>query len=98
MLRVIPGQGDRGQRDMLLEAEPDVFFLTDTTDPNRGNFHVVPGSHLRNAIDLPDDGVSEPEGATPVRVPAGTAAVSEDGAAIVGRLPALTWVGYALAE
>ena len=49
------------------------FFLTDTTEPNRGNFHVVPGSHLRNTIDLPDDGVSEPEGATPVRVPAGTA-------------------------
>ena len=29
VLRVIAGQGDRGQRDMLLEAEPDVFFLTD---------------------------------------------------------------------
>jgi hypothetical protein len=51
------------------------FFLTDTTDPNRGNFHVVPGSHLQNELDLPADGVSDPPGATPICVPAGAAVV-----------------------
>ncbi|MAZ53989.1 MAG: hypothetical protein CMO31_08275 [Trueperaceae bacterium] len=71
---------DTGQLNNDLETTPRPrvslkvgFFLTDTTDTNRGNFHVIPGSHLKNSIELPDDGVSEPEGAIPVRVPPGTA-------------------------
>ena len=71
---------DTGQLNNDLETTPRPrvslkvgFFLTDTTDTNRGNFHVIPGSHLKNSIELPDDGVSEPEGAVPVRVPPGTA-------------------------
>ena len=61
------------------------YFLTDTTDPDRGNFHVIPGSHVRNRLPIPDpdhedalpgftdDGVSDPDGAVPICVPAGTA-------------------------
>lgn len=71
---------DSGRLNVELEGEPRPrvslkvgFFLTDTTAPDRGNFHVVPGSHLRNRLALPEDGVSDPEGTTPVRVPAGSA-------------------------
>ena len=71
---------DSGRLNIDIEATPRprislkvAFFLTDTTEPNCGNFSVIPGSHLRNKIALPDDGVSEPEGATAVEVPAGTA-------------------------
>ena len=71
---------DTGQLNNDLETTPRPrvslkvgFFLTDTTETNRGNFHVIPGSHLKNSIELPDDDISEPEGAIPVRVPPGTA-------------------------
>ena len=48
------------------------FFLTDTTKLNRGNFYIVPGSHLHN--DLPGEGSNSTiEGALPVCVPPGTA-------------------------
>ena len=63
------------------------YFLTDTTAPNRGNLQVIPGSHLRSRLPIADpdhpapipdaaftdDGVSDPQGAMPIRVPAGTA-------------------------
>ena len=71
---------DSGRLNIELEATPRPrvslkvgYFLTDTTAPDRGNFHVVPGSHLRNRLDLPEDGVSDPPGTTPVRVPSGAA-------------------------
>ena len=68
----------RLNRDMETDPRPRIslkvaFFLTDTTEPGRGNFYVVPGSHLQNVPSLPEDGLSNPEGATPVRVQAGTA-------------------------
>ena len=48
------------------------FFLTDITESNRGNFYIVPGSHLQN--DFPgDDRNGLLDGAMPVCVPAGTA-------------------------
>ena len=61
------------------------YILTDTTEPDRGNLNVIPGSHLRNRLPIADpdhadplpgfvdDGVSDPDGALPICVPAGTA-------------------------
>ena len=71
---------DSGRLNIELDAAPRPrvslkvgYFLTDTTEPDRGNFHIVPGSHLRNRLSFPEDGASDPPDATPVRVPAGTA-------------------------
>ena len=48
------------------------FFLTDTSEANRGNFYIVPGSHLQN--DFPGADRNGPiETAIPVCVPPGTA-------------------------
>ncbi|MBM4072533.1 MAG: phytanoyl-CoA dioxygenase family protein [Planctomycetes bacterium] len=49
------------------------YYLTDVSGSNWGNTLVVPGSHLQDELDCPDDGVSNPQGAIPVRVPAGAA-------------------------
>ena len=49
------------------------FYLTDVSVPGRGNTLIVPGSHLQNAIDCPQDGRSNPPGAEPLCVPAGSA-------------------------
>ena len=71
---------DTGRLNLELEGNPRprvslkvAYFLTDTTELDRGNFTVVPGSHLHNELELPSDGVSDPEGATPIRVGPGTA-------------------------
>ncbi len=42
------------------------FFLTDTTVSNRGNFHVVPGSHLSNELTMPEDPSADPATAVPI--------------------------------
>ena len=47
-------------------------FLTDCTEEGRANFWVVPGSHLMDTYEIPDDGAL-PEGAEPVIVPQGGA-------------------------
>ena len=49
------------------------FYLTDTTQPDRGNTLIVPGSQLQDELDCPADGVSNPPGAEPICVPAGSA-------------------------
>lgn len=49
------------------------YYLTDVSEPGRGNTLVVPGSQLHDQIDCPQDGSSSPEGAEPLCVPAGTA-------------------------
>ena len=49
------------------------FYLTDVSVSGRGNTLIVPGSHLQNAIDCPQDGRSNPPGAEPLCVPAGSA-------------------------
>ncbi|NKB67375.1 MAG: hypothetical protein GKR89_09970 [Candidatus Latescibacteria bacterium] len=71
---------DSGRLNRDLEGEPRprislkvAFFLTDTSTPERGNFHVVPGSHQANRVAMPADGVSDPEGTTPVLAQAGDA-------------------------
>ena len=49
------------------------FYLTDASQPDRGNTLVLPGSHLHDEIECPADGVSNPPGAEPLYVKAGTA-------------------------
>lgn len=51
------------------------YFLTDVSEGGRGNFSVVPGSHLVDEVEYPADGVSNPPEAHEVRVPAGTAVI-----------------------
>ena len=51
------------------------FYLTDTSTPDRGNTLIVPGSQLQDEIDCPADGVSNPAGAEPLCVKAGTAVI-----------------------
>ena len=70
---------DSGQINFDLETTPRPrvslkvgYFLSDTSEPGRGNFYVLPGSHLRN--DFPGtkrDGL--PYGAKPVCVAPGSA-------------------------
>lgn len=70
---------DSGQLNQDLETTPRpmvslkvAFFLTDTSQPGRGNFYVVPGSQLRN--DFPrKDRKAEMEDAVPVMAPPGSA-------------------------
>jgi ectoine hydroxylase len=71
---------DSGRVNLELETDPRPrlsvkigYFLTDTTTPGCGNLWVLPGSHLFNAIDYPDDEIANPVGAIPVCVPPGTA-------------------------
>jgi ectoine hydroxylase len=49
------------------------FYLSDVSEPGRGNTLVVPGSHLQDEIELTQDGFSSPAGAEPLCVPAGSA-------------------------
>jgi ectoine hydroxylase-related dioxygenase (phytanoyl-CoA dioxygenase family) len=71
---------DSGMLNVDLETNPRprisikvAFFLTDTTTTGRGNFYVIPGSHLQNKLDFPADGISDPPEALPVAVRAGSA-------------------------
>lgn len=71
---------DSGRVNVELESNPRArlslkigYFLTDLTTPGRGNFWIIPGSHLQNRIEKPADGVSNPPGAMPVCVSPGTA-------------------------
>lgn len=49
------------------------YYLTDVSEPGRGNTLIVPGSHVQNELDCPQDGRSNPDGAEPLCVPAGSA-------------------------
>lgn len=51
------------------------YYLTDVSGTGWGNTLILPGSHLTDELDCPNDGVSIPTGAVPVRVPAGAALV-----------------------
>ena len=71
---------DSGRINLDIESNPRPrislkvgFFLTDTTETDRGNFHVVPGSHLSNELDLPSDKNLNPSAATPVKTQPGDA-------------------------
>ena len=52
---------DSGRLNRELEGDPRprvslkiAFFISDVSAPGRGNFHVIPGTHLQNKIELPD--------------------------------------------
>ena len=71
---------DSGQINQDLETNPRprlslkvAYFLSDASEPDRGNFWVLPGSHLRNEIEIPASGRGQPDGAMPVCVSPGTA-------------------------
>jgi ectoine hydroxylase len=71
---------DSGRVNLEMEGHPRPrlslkvgYFLSDCSEPGRGNFHVIPGSHLRDTLRKPEDGISDPEGAVPVCVKAGSA-------------------------
>lgn len=51
------------------------YFLSDCSEPGRGNTLVVPGSHRRDEIELPQDGVSSPDDAETVCLRAGSAVI-----------------------
>ena len=70
---------DSGLLNQDLETDPRPrvslkvgYFLTDTSEEGRGNFYVVPGSHLRNEFPGPDR-KAPADGAVAVCVPPGTA-------------------------
>jgi hypothetical protein len=68
----------RVNRDIETHPRPRLslkvaYFLSDTSEPGRGNFWVVPGSHLQDNIDLPPNGEGQPAGAVPVLAKPGTA-------------------------
>ncbi|MEM7538547.1 MAG: phytanoyl-CoA dioxygenase family protein [Chloroflexota bacterium] len=69
---------DSGRLNIELETDPQprislkvAFFLTDTSELGHANLYVIPGSHLRNKLERPEEG--EPEGSMAVRVKPGTA-------------------------
>ena len=72
---------DSGRLNQELETDPQPrislkvgFFLTDCSQPGRGNFYVVPGSQLQKTMVFPDGNRRcELPGGVPVQVPAGSA-------------------------
>jgi hypothetical protein len=59
----------RVNRDLETAQRPRIslkvaYWLSDVSEPGRGNFHIVPGSHLTDTITKPDD--RNPDGAIPV--------------------------------
>jgi hypothetical protein len=68
----------RLNRDLETTPRPRIslkvgYFLTDTTEIGRANFYVVPGSHLKNELELPADGTSDPDGTMAVQAAPGDA-------------------------
>lgn len=68
----------RVNRDMETHPRPRLsvkvaYFLSDTREEGRGNFWVVPGSHLHDELEVPADGTGQPAGAVPVRARPGSA-------------------------
>lgn len=77
--KTFPWHQDSGRVNREMESHPRprlslkvAYFLSDASVPGRGNFWVIPGSHLHDTLDIPD-GVGQPEGAMPVLVKAGDA-------------------------
>ena len=82
-----PGWGwhqDGGRQNLEIETHPTrprlsvkvAYFLSDASEPGRGNLMVIPGSHRWNSIprpERPDLGFEQPPGAAPVVAAPGTA-------------------------
>lgn len=66
----------RVNREMEFSPRPMLslkvaYWLSDVSEPGRGNFYIVPGSHLQDTLDRPDG--RNPEGAIPVLAERGDA-------------------------
>jgi phytanoyl-CoA dioxygenase PhyH len=71
---------DSGRVNVEIECHPRprlslkvAYFLSDLSEPDRGNFWIIPGSHRSDTLQRPENGVGQPEGAIPVRVRPGSA-------------------------
>src|SRR5438477_6197968 len=71
---------DSGRVNLEMETHPRprlslkvAYFLSDASQPGRGNFCIIPGSHLCDTLERPADGFGQPEGAVPVLAKPGTA-------------------------
>lgn len=71
---------DSGRVNQEMESHPRprlslkvAYFLSDTSEAGRGNFWVIPGSHKRDELERPPDGLGQPEGAVPVLARPGAA-------------------------
>src|SRR5262249_17826258 len=71
---------DRGRVTVEIEGPPAprlslkvAYFLSDASEPGRGNFWVIPKSHLEDTLERPADGIGQPAGAVPVLAKPGTA-------------------------
>lgn len=67
-------------RDLETDPRPRLsikvaYFLTDVSEPGRGNFAVLPGSHVRNRIERPADDDNDLPGAVPILARPGDAVV-----------------------
>src|ERR1700722_7896258 len=65
-------------RDMETSPRPRLslkvaYFLSNTSEPDRGNFYVIPTSQLSDKMQMPEDAKGQPAGAQPVLVKPGTA-------------------------
>ncbi len=71
---------DSGRMNAEMESHPRprmslkvAYFLSDTSVAGRGNFWVIPNSHLHDTQALPADAVGQPAGAVPVLAKPGSA-------------------------
>jgi ectoine hydroxylase len=71
---------DSGRINHEIETHPRprlslkvAYFLSDISEPDRGNFYIVPNSHLNDTADFPEGGHGQLEGAIPICVKPGTA-------------------------
>jgi ectoine hydroxylase-related dioxygenase (phytanoyl-CoA dioxygenase family) len=64
---------DLGPAPQPMMSVKAAFFLTDLSEPGRGNLMVVPGSHRAPDIERPPDGSLDLPGAMPVLVSPGDA-------------------------
>ena len=69
---------EKVNRELEGEPRPRVslkvaFFISDTSVPGRGNFHVIPGTHLKNKVAFQENGIDNPKGARPILAPPGSA-------------------------
>lgn len=73
---------DSGRVNQEIECHPRprlsikvAYFLSDASEEGRGNFWVIPGSHLQDTLERPVGGLGQPDGAIPICVNAGTAVI-----------------------
>ncbi|WP_159881984.1 phytanoyl-CoA dioxygenase family protein [Paenibacillus puerhi] len=71
---------DSGRMNREMESHPRprvslkvAYFLSDISEAGRGNFYIVPNSHLKDDDIVVPDGQGQPDGAIPVKVKPGTA-------------------------